>query len=70
MLKSSELFSRATKSNTVLWVNTLMWYVWGEGELLTEFRCGNHKEREHLENLGLDGKILLKCISKKWAATA
>jgi hypothetical protein len=47
-----------------------MWYVWEEDELLTEFWCGNLKEREHLEHLGADGKILLKCILNKLAATA
>jgi len=46
-----------------------MWYVTGEDEVLIEFWCGNRKEREHLENLGADGKIPLKCILKKWAAT-
>jgi hypothetical protein len=47
-----------------------MWYVTGEDEVLTEFWCGNLKEREHLGNLGADGKIPLKCILNKWAATA
>ena len=32
----------------------------------TWFRWGNLKEREHLEELGLDGRIILKQILKEW----
>jgi hypothetical protein len=28
--------------------------------------CGNLKERDGLEDLGIDGTIILKCILKKW----
>jgi hypothetical protein len=27
---------------------------------------GKLMERNHVEDLGVDGKIILKCISKKW----
>jgi hypothetical protein len=37
-----------------------MWHAWGRGELLTGFWCGNLREREHLEDLGADGRIILK----------
>jgi hypothetical protein len=36
-----------------------MWHVWGEKKNV-EFWWGNVKERDHLEYLGLDSKILLK----------
>ena len=27
---------------------------------------GDHRERDHLEDLGINKKIILKWISKKW----
>ena len=32
----------------------------------TEFRWGNVRERDHSEDLGLDGKVILKWIFKTW----
>jgi hypothetical protein len=37
-----------------------MWHAWGREELLTGFWWGNLREREHLEDLGADGRIILK----------
>jgi hypothetical protein len=34
----------------------------GGGQVHTVFRWGNLKERDHLEDLGMDGKIILNCI--------
>ena len=31
-----------------------------------EARCGKLRERENLEYLGIDGRIILKWIFKKW----
>ena len=33
----------------------------------TGFWCEDLMERDHLENLGLEGKIILKRIFKTWA---
>jgi hypothetical protein len=42
-----------------------MWYVWGRREVHTGFWWGKPREENHLEDLGIDGKIILKCILKK-----
>ena len=34
--------------------------------MLTEFWWGTLVEREHLKDIGLDGKIIIKRIFKKW----
>jgi hypothetical protein len=37
-----------------------MWRVWGRREMHTEFWWGNLKERDHVENLGIDGRMIIK----------
>jgi len=43
-----------------------MWQVWETGEVHTWFWWGNMKERDHLEDLAVDGRIILKWVFKKW----
>jgi hypothetical protein len=38
----------------------------GAGEGHTEFWWGDPREGEHLEDLDVDGRIILKWVSKKW----
>lgn len=38
----------------------VMWYAWEAGEVRTEFWWGDMRERDDLEDLGLDGRTILK----------
>jgi hypothetical protein len=42
-----------------------MWHVWGR-EVRTGSLCGNLREIDHSQDLGVDGRIILKRIFKKW----
>jgi hypothetical protein len=43
-----------------------MCHVLGREVVHIGFCCGNQKGIGHLEDLGVDGKIILKCILKKF----
>jgi hypothetical protein len=38
----------------------------GRGEVYTGFWWGNMRERVHLEELGVDGCIILRWMFRKW----
>jgi hypothetical protein len=38
----------------------------GRAEVYTGFYWANTQERDHLKDPGIDGRILLKWISRKW----
>jgi hypothetical protein len=38
----------------------------GGGEVCIGFWCGNLRERDHLEDSGVDGAIILRWIFRKW----
>jgi hypothetical protein len=42
-----------------------MWHIWGTGEVDTGFWWGDPREGDHMENLNVDGKIILKRIFRK-----
>jgi hypothetical protein len=42
----------------------------GREEAYTGFRWGNLSERDQLENPGVDGRIILRWIYKKWDVRA
>jgi hypothetical protein len=48
------------KSRRMRWVGH--WHVWGRGEVQTEFWWGNMSERDHLKDLDVDLRKILKWI--------
>jgi hypothetical protein len=47
-----------------------MWHVWGTGEVRTGFWWVDLREKDHLKNVGVGGRIILKWILKKWDGEA
>jgi hypothetical protein len=47
-----------------------MWHECGTGEEHIGFWWGDLMERDHLEDLGIDWKIILKWIFNKWDGEA
>jgi hypothetical protein len=43
-----------------------MWHVWGRGEVYIGLWWGNLRVRDHLADLGIDARIMLKWVFKKW----
>ena len=43
-----------------------MWHIWWKAEVRTGFWWGNLRGRDHLEDPGGDGRIILRCIFRKW----
>jgi len=39
-----------------------MWYVWGKREIHTRFWWGNVEERDHLEDIYIDGRRVIKSL--------
>jgi len=42
-----------------------MWHVWGRREVHTGFWWGNLREIDHLEDPGINGRIILRWILKE-----
>jgi hypothetical protein len=42
-----------------------MWHEWVRREVYRGFWWGNLRKRDRLEDLGVEGRIILKCIFKK-----
>jgi hypothetical protein len=47
-----------------------MWHVWETGEVHVGFWWGDLSERERFEGMGVDVRIILKWIFKKWNGEA
>jgi len=41
-------------------------YIWGRGEAFTGFWRGNLSKRDHLGDPGVDRRIILRWIFRKW----
>ena len=61
---------RGTAVNIWLWLMTALGMLTAElsfvGEVCTEFWWGNVRVRDHLEDPGVDGRVILKRIFKLW----
>jgi hypothetical protein len=44
-----------------------MWHTWERGEMCTGFWWENPKEKDHLEDCGVYGKMGLEWIVGRWA---
>jgi len=43
-----------------------MQHKWWRGEVHTGLWWGNLRERDHLEDSGVDGRVILKWVFEKW----
>ena len=55
---------RVIKPRRMRWAGHVALY--GRGEAYTGFWWGNLRERDHLGDRGVDGRIILRCIFRKW----
>ena len=64
-LYSSPNIVRVIKSIKMRWAGNVARM--GRGERYTWLWWGDLRERDHLEDLGVDGRIVLRWIFRKWA---
>jgi hypothetical protein len=57
-LYSSPNIVRVIKSRRMGWAGE--WWVWRRGEVYTGFWCRNLRVGDHLEDPGVDGRIILR----------
>jgi hypothetical protein len=62
-LYSSPTIVRVIKSRRMRWAGHV---VWMGGEACTGFWWGKLRERNHLEEPGVDGRKILRWIFRKW----
>jgi hypothetical protein len=64
-LYSSPNFVRVIKSRRMRWAGHVE-REWGRAQMYTGFWCGNLRERDHLEDPGIDVLMILGWIFQKW----
>jgi hypothetical protein len=52
------------KSRRMRWAGHVV--LWGRGEAYTGFWWGNLRERNHFGDPGIDGRVILRWIFRKW----
>jgi hypothetical protein len=67
VLYASSNFIRGIKSRRMRWVGPVAHMT---GEVHTGFGWGNARERVHLGNLGVNGRIILRLIIREWDGRA
>jgi hypothetical protein len=60
---STPIIMRVMKSKRMRWAGVVAWLV--RGEACTGFWWENMRERDHLEDPGVDGMVVLRWIFKK-----
>jgi len=63
-LCSSPSIVQVIKLRRMIWAGHMMYG--GRGEAYTGFWWGNVRERDHLEDAGIDGRIILGWIFRQW----
>jgi hypothetical protein len=69
-LYSSSNIIRVIKTRRMRWVVHVARMGERRGEVYTGFWWGNLRERDHLEDPGIDGRIILRWIFRKWDVRA
>jgi len=64
-LYSSISIIRVIKSRRIRWTGHVS-YMGGKEKCIQVFWWGNLRERGHLEDPSINGKIILKCIFRRW----
>jgi hypothetical protein len=63
LIKNASYLGHQIEKNEMGWVCSTYG---GRGEAYTGFRWRNLRERDHLEDPGIDGRIILGCMFRKW----
>jgi hypothetical protein len=66
-LYSSPNIVTVIKSRRMRWGGD-MWHAWGRGEVFTGFWLGDPRAKDHSEDLGIGGRIILRWTLGRWGS--